>query len=226
MDPALRVRNWLGRKLVRSQVATPFSIISDDCWGSQIYRHLELPYATPTVGLYIEPSEYIDFITNLHQADAADLNFVPSIHRFPVAETPYARIFFMHYATEAEARDKFTRRFRRILFDRLLVKIDFGKAGYGARDIARWNALRFPGALALYPPQVGPRQADIFRGVQVADWVLDGAAMFDRSRKYFDFRRWIAGRGVGRTRRYRLLNFLLLDPSAPGRLKSLRRKIT
>ena len=42
-----------------------FSIISNNCWAGWVYRRYGIEYRTPTVGLFIMPSDYIIFLKNL-----------------------------------------------------------------------------------------------------------------------------------------------------------------
>ena len=44
---------------------TDFSIISNNCWGGHVYRRYNIPYLSPTVGLYFYAEEYITFLQNI-----------------------------------------------------------------------------------------------------------------------------------------------------------------
>ena len=54
-----------------------FTIISNNCWAGHVYRYYNLPYNTPTVGLYFYPDEYIRFLSNLKKYMSMKLTFVP-----------------------------------------------------------------------------------------------------------------------------------------------------
>jgi len=40
------------------------TIIANDFWGGQFYKHFDLPYSMPFVGLYLYAPYYIDFVSN------------------------------------------------------------------------------------------------------------------------------------------------------------------
>lgn len=205
-------RVW-GIKAARKLLPEKFCIISDDCWGGQIYRQYELPYNTPTVGLYVEPTEYITFFTNLHKPDACDMTFIQVEGiTFPVAKTPYATLFFVHYKSETEARETFVRRYKRIDWDNLVVKIDFGKKEYTQEHIDRWNKLRIKRSVALYPPT--KTKGDIWKGVCIRNWLSNGAGQFDNTRRYVNIFSILRDGTVERTLDYMVLNFLILDPGS------------
>jgi uncharacterized protein (DUF1919 family) len=196
----------------------PCTIISDDCWGAEFYRQMRIPYRTPTVGLWIEPRTYIDFVVNLRKTDASKLKFVASSSSYPMGITPYAELHFLHYHDGPEAEKKFQRRFIRMDFSRLRVKIDFGKAGYTSSDVLRWNSLRLPNSVAFYRRNTPAADLGVHNGVLVDDWNPNGALMFNITRKYFDVYRWCESGIVESGRRYLVLNVMLLDPTAPRRM--------
>ncbi len=42
-----------------------FSIISNNCWAGFVYQSYNLPYNTPTIGMFIVSDDYIKLIGNL-----------------------------------------------------------------------------------------------------------------------------------------------------------------
>ena len=53
-----------------------FSIISNNCWAGWVYRRYGVEYKTPTVGLFIMPSDYIIFLKNLKEYIEMDMEFI------------------------------------------------------------------------------------------------------------------------------------------------------
>jgi len=115
-----------------------FSVISNNCWGGFVYQMFGFEYTSPTIGLFIMESDYIKFVSDLNVYLLKPLEFIrPEDSRFynkltndgqnpisyPVARLDDVDIFFMHYHSEEEAREKWQRRCKRINFDRLIVKI-------------------------------------------------------------------------------------------------------
>ena len=55
----------LGGARLRKLDNPKFTIISNNCWGGHVYRFFNLPYLSPTVGLYFFGDDYVKFIQNL-----------------------------------------------------------------------------------------------------------------------------------------------------------------
>jgi uncharacterized protein (DUF1919 family) len=220
----LSIRTNVGILISIRLLPKSFTVISDDCWGSQIYRQLKIPYRTPTVGLWVEPETYLDFIVNFQEKDASRVTFINSDKKYPVAKTSYATLHFMHYSCEHEAKEAFERRFARVNYDSLFFKIDFGKPGYSKCDIDRWNKLSLKNSIAFYPEGEFDGLI-IHNGLAIPDWQLDGKKMFDISRRYFSFQKWLSNGLISNGVIYRILNFLIYDPTTPLRLlNSIRGK--
>lgn len=195
-----------------------YTIISDDCWAGQLEKQLGIAYTTPTVGLYIIGKDYISFIKNIHMPNALQLDFIESIENFPVAVTPFTKLYFMHFEDEKEALDKFSRRFKRIDYKNIFFKMDFGKPGVTEKEIEEWNNMKLPNSVAFYPPSV---TQFIHNGIMIPEWDLDGAAMFNICRKYFDVFNWLKKGELHTTIKYRILNFMFLDPTSFARVKKI-----
>ena len=209
-----KIATWISHRLVPES----FSIISDDCWGGQIYRQLHIRYLTPTVGLMIRSPDYLNYIENLESMHPDELIFIKSKKNYPVAKLASVRIDFMHYASEAEALKKYSDRHARIDRTKIFYKIDFGKKSYTRSDIDRWNRLQLKNSVAFYPPSLEIPKEGIHNGVLVNDWKLDGEAMFDITRKYFDIFAWLRHGRIECGIIYRVLNALFFDPIAPERM--------
>jgi uncharacterized protein (DUF1919 family) len=216
-----KIATWLSLRLVPKS----FSIISDDCWGGQIYRQLHIRYLTPTVGLMIRSSDYLNYIENLDSIHHDELIFIKSKKNYPVAKLSNVRIDFMHYASEAEALKKYFDRYARIDRTKIFYKIDFGKKSYTRSDIDRWNRLQLKNSVAFYPPSLEIPRGGIHNGVLVNDWKLDGEAMFDITRKYFDIFAWLRHGRIECGVIYRALNVLFFDPTAQERMAEKLRRV-
>lgn len=219
MRVALRVRQKFASRISRRLLPERFSIISDDCWGGQLYRQIHLSYATPTVGLWIRPGDYLDYIGLIEEGPGGhDLEFIQSDKPYPVASVSGIRIHFMHFDNEDEARDQYQKRWERVHHDKILFKIDFGKPGYRLEDIERWNDMKLAHSVAVYPSEMEIPPEGVHNGIEIPDWVLDGAKMFDVTRKYFDVFEWVRSGEIDSSVTYRLLNFLIFDPTVPRRV--------
>lgn len=108
----------------------PPVIISNNCWGAEAYRDAAVKYVTPTVGLWFYPDHYLEFLANLPVLANMPLDFIEKSSRrnsrdYPVGVLGNIEIQFMHYASEEEARRKWTDRCNRLLASKgaTLVKI-------------------------------------------------------------------------------------------------------
>lgn len=112
-----------------------FSIISNNCWGGFVYKRYNLPYLTPTVGLYFYAEDYIKLCHNLTYYMSLPLKFITlqqSKHfesltakgqiNIPIAQLDDIEIIFLHYKTEEEALEKWERRKKRINYENLIFK--------------------------------------------------------------------------------------------------------
>ena len=214
----LSVRGRLASAASRKILPFDFSIISEDCWAGQLYHQLGLPYRTPTVGLSIQPRDYLRYVENFQQIHKIELQFVPSERSYPVATLAGVEIHFMHYDNAEEAYEKYYRRLKRFNPEKCLTKIDFGKPGYTIGDIQNWNNLRIPNSVAFYPPFLKIPAEGVHNGVLVPDWELDGGFMLDISRKYFNLFRWIRCGTISQSLLYKAANIILFDPKAPKRI--------
>lgn len=196
MNSLSKIRRKISIEFSRRLAPNKFTVISDDCWGGQLYRQLKLPYFTPTVGLWIKPEDYLRYLQGFYTVHKENLIFMETDRNYPVATLSGIEINFMHYASKEEAEQKYFMRYQRIQGNRLFTKIDFGKYEYTIADIYKWNELRLENSVAFYPVSIDIPREGIHNGVLVPDWHLDGAMMFDITLKYFDAFKWIrTGKG-------------------------------
>lgn len=103
-----------------------FTIISNNCWGGEIYESYNLIKQSPTVGLFFWASDYIKFISNIHHYLNQSLQFIDpkesknyenvkltyGYGTYPVARLDDIEIFFMHYSSKKQVLDKWNRRIK------------------------------------------------------------------------------------------------------------------
>lgn len=127
-------------KRCKKLINNNFSIISNNCYAGWVYRNFNLPYKTPTVGLFIMPDDYIKLINNLkYYFLECDLKFIDCNNSkykdylkykderfgsYPIGLLDDIEIHFLHYANEKEAKEKWNRRCKRVNWDNLILKFD------------------------------------------------------------------------------------------------------
>ena len=105
-----------------------FTIISNNCWGGMIYESYNLQKQSPTIGVFFMAQDYIKFLKDLREYIQCELEFIsPNESRwkdyvkndsrfgnYPIGKLKDIEIFFLHYKSEEEAREKWERRCKRI----------------------------------------------------------------------------------------------------------------
>lgn len=146
--------------------STDFTIISNNCWGGMIYESYNLPKESPTVGMFFMAKDYIEFLSDLKGYINGTLTFVkPEESRwkempqvasdkrfghYPVGVLSNGKntieVFFLHYHSEQEAREKWERRIQRINWDKLLVKFN-DQNGCTETEVEKFMSLPFKNKL-------------------------------------------------------------------------------
>lgn len=115
-----------------------FTIISNNCWGGHVYRFFGSTYDSPTVGLYFFSEDYVKFVSHLKEYLDMPLKFITyreSRYRdiletrggrdiqCPIGVLNDIEIIFLHYYSQEEALEKWTRRKSRIHWDNIIIKM-------------------------------------------------------------------------------------------------------
>lgn len=116
-----------------------FTIISNNCWGGDVYQMFGLEYKSPTIGLFLYESDYVQFVRDIKKYMNSELVFIDPrtskyYHKlcaelgeahvtFPIAKLLDVEIMFLHYSSQKEAIEKWNRRKKRINYNKILYKI-------------------------------------------------------------------------------------------------------
>lgn len=100
-----------------------FTIISSNCVGGVITHELGQRFDSPTVNLYFEPSDYLKFLKNFrHYIEDGILieNKQKSVERgYPVGILEDITLYFVHYESFEQAKEKWIERCKRIHWDNI-----------------------------------------------------------------------------------------------------------
>lgn len=141
----------------RGLKVTEFTIISNNCWGGTIYESYGLRKESPTIGMFIMPSDYIRFCKNLDYYLAQDLVFInPKDSKwvetlkdksnwgtYLIARLDDVELHMLHYHDETIARLKWISRVKRVHHDHLIFKFN-DQNGATERDLADFDSLQLP----------------------------------------------------------------------------------
>lgn len=132
------------RRLKNSDV----TIISSNCNGGVISSDLGMQFRSPFINLFIKASDYVKILSDLKGYLDEELRFVKELDPiygdvpYPTAYLRDAKIYFMHYASEDEARNAWNRRKKRINWDNLYV-IFTDRSGCTMQDLKDFDALPY-----------------------------------------------------------------------------------
>ena len=184
-----------------------FCIISNDCWGGEVYRKLDVQYNTPFVGLFVMAPCYIQLLNDL-RVIKQEMRFVSSSkysecntlreelnNSYPIGVLPGdIEIHFQHYGSEEKALGTWRRRLGRMNWENLCVKFDAGKDLATAAHVKEFGQLDFSTKLCI----VSHLEDCASWEVHLSDWEQDGAKMFRKYASRFSVIKWLNGRGIQR----------------------------
>ena len=113
------------------------TIISNNCFAGITYEYLDLPYTSPTIGLYFFADDYLKFIKNLKKyinAELRELKPQDSKYYSELIEKHQENkvlgklldieIVFLHYNSFEEAKSKWEKRCKRINYNNIIYKFN------------------------------------------------------------------------------------------------------
>ncbi len=100
-----------------------FSLIANTCNGGVVCHDLGVRFNSPFVNLWIYSKDYIKIVKNLREYLSSELVFYPIGWgvNYPVARLLDADIYFMHYGSINDAKDKWYERCERVNYNNLFV---------------------------------------------------------------------------------------------------------
>lgn len=115
-----------------------FTIISNNCWGGTVYESYGLRKETPTVGMFIMPSDYIRFCANLSHYLELPLEFIdPEESRWKhelemkenwgtylIGKLDDIELHMLHHHDKVTALKKWNSRVKRVRYDKLIFKFN------------------------------------------------------------------------------------------------------
>lgn len=131
-----------------------FSIISNNCWGGTIYESYGMCKASPTVGMFIMPSDFVRFCADVDRYLSESLEFIsPEESKwrevlssngnwgtYLIGRLGDVELQMLHHHDEATARRKWQSRVDRVDRDRLIFKLN-DQNGATEEDLLAFDAL-------------------------------------------------------------------------------------
>ena len=186
------------RERRRSLTNKRFTIISNDCWGAEVYKDLGLPYETPLIGTFVMGPCYMRLVTDAPRILTSKLEFVAHSRYAEINERratqwyPIGRlsddveIQFLHYRSQEDAQAKWARRLVRSHFDRLFFKLSADKDRFVDADLVQFDAL--PINKVAFSERSHPNLTSV---ITTPNYTPDGKAMYAISLERFDIVAWL-----------------------------------
>ena len=135
-----KVKNKINQARLKNK---DFSLIASNCNGAFILHDLGMRLNSPFVNLWIKPKDYMKLLQNLRFYLGCELDFVEEADiDYPIGLLDDVRIYFRHFETEEEAREKWTERSKRINFDNLFIMFT-EKDGCTYQDLCDFDSLPY-----------------------------------------------------------------------------------
>lgn len=125
------------------------TILCSDCIGGVIYSDLNIRFNSPTINLYMIPSDFIKFCENLDFYLNCELIEIKNDVHF-VGRLSDIEIHFLHYKSFEEARLKWYERSKRINKDNICLILTC-KDKYKLSDIQKFNQLKYRNKVVFVP---------------------------------------------------------------------------
>jgi uncharacterized protein (DUF1919 family) len=198
---------------VQKDIAPEFSVISNNCWGAEVYKTRGIPYSTPFVGLFLHADCFLALLRDFRHTIQLPIRFTQR-SRYSSAPLPYPvgllgdtiEIHFQHYASPQEAAEKWARRVQRITpeDDRLFFKMD-DRDGCTPEHLKEFHRLPFRHKISF----TATEHPELKENLRIPlpgnpGCVMDGLKLYYVSIRYFDIRAWLNGEGLRRSVSHRL----------------------
>jgi uncharacterized protein (DUF1919 family) len=183
----------------------PFAIISNNCWGYELYNALGREYNSPFVGIFFFAECYLQFLENFDTYLDADLQFIrtsrhsPGPFNYPIGLLRgQVEIHFLHYTREEEALGVWNRRVARLreaIRARVPLFVKFCDRYHCTNNhMARFHALPFENkiSIGIKPFDAHTHLCQPNLKDAGGDFVVDGVTLYWKRYHYFDVSAWIA----------------------------------
>lgn len=128
-----------------------FTWLSSNCTGAIITHELQCPFNTPTVNLYIEPKDFLKFVSDLDGYKDKEFTYLPELSEkcgYPVARLDDITVYFVHYHTYEEGVAKWKQRYERINKANIFVMMS-ERDGCTYEDLENFDQLPYKNKIVL-----------------------------------------------------------------------------
>ena len=180
-----------------------FSIISNDCYGGEVYKALRLPFNTPFIGLMLMGPCFIKFLTNPHYYLGLELQFINhSVYEscnqnrnekpYPLAKLDDIEIHFLHYENAETAVQKWNIRKQRINWNNIRICYTVDKDYSTEKELKLFYQLPYKNIVTFSKR----RYQDSPNNFVIKKFNTNALALFRESLSEFNFCGWLNGKSV------------------------------
>jgi uncharacterized protein (DUF1919 family) len=225
-----RVGNTVKSKLEqfheRKLLDKNFIVLSNNCWGYQLYKSANREYNTPFVGLFMYPDCFVKFISNIkHYADVPIEFRKKSKYHNEFSKYPIGilqddiEIHFLHYKDEMECVSKWNRRTERLKKDLFEHKLPvFAKMcdrdGCEYTHLQTFHEIKDFNKVSFGSQDIGTKShlrvnyKDAVKSEKMKPTAPDGLSLYKKRYSYFDIIEWIRTGEIKHTLWSRMLGLL------------------
>lgn len=139
-------------------IENPITIISDDCWGGEVYHTLALPFHSPTININWQTGEYVKFITDLpyylRQPLQCGREGDLEAGIYPIGllgeGDKQVSMELIHNHSFGEAKQQWERRQKRVNFNNIFVKLGMNRKDDWKTYVDIFEGLPYK-KLCIYP---------------------------------------------------------------------------
>lgn len=96
-----------------------YVVISNNCWGSELYKKYNWEYNSPFIGLFLYSPDYLKLLKDFDNYLSYPILFIKESKwreniDYPLGLLNDIEVHFMHYHSEEEAKNKWDRRLERM----------------------------------------------------------------------------------------------------------------
>jgi len=177
-----------------------FVIVSNNCWGAEVYKRLGLEYNTPFVGLFIYGEDYVKLLKNIDYYLALELSFVNYSKwtdlqiNYPIGMLDDIEVHFMHYKSSLEAKTKWERRIKRMNIIKDKNKWFFKICERDNIDIdliKKFHHLPYKNKISFSVTLLNHQNHIVLESNNDEKMVPDGISLYKLTYKYFDLLKWV-----------------------------------
>ncbi len=193
------LRKYINKKNQKKLVNRNFSVISSNCNGACICHDLNMRFNSPFVNLWMQPKDFIRYLQNIEHYINCEMEFIDEKNiLYPVGKLDDIKIYFQHYQTEEEAKNKWYERQKRLNLENCFILFS-DRDGCSYEDLLEFDKLPFKNKIVFchksYPEIQSAYYIKGFENEKSVGLCMMYKSLFSLHKYYddFDYVAWFNG---------------------------------